>query len=383
MQCSACKPDAAWRAGRVVWTDMFGRSSTATAFVSSEWVAAWLGVYAAALHPTQLVVTESTGAIAGTCLLTASSRGVAGILWRRLHLNTDGEPEPDSVIVEHNMILAGAALERSATRAVAQWVKAAKVDEFVAAGVGSDELARLTEAFGGWTVDVEWRVAPFVNLEALRSGARDHLSAVGASTRARLRKSRREYESRGALTVGIAETSVEALELFREMVRLHEQRWSNAGHVGAFASRKRREFHERFIRSSVASGRAHLLRVACGGQTVGILYNLQANGRVSFYQSGFAYSSDERLSPGMLSHHLAIEHYRVNGYMEYDFLASGTNELRYKRSLATDERRLAWAAMTRPGPRANVLQLLRRLRRAAHFISKRRATVRAVAQERT
>ncbi len=376
-------PEGEWREGRVVWADMFGRSSTATAFVSPEWVAAWLSVYAPALHPTQLVVTDSTGAIAGTCLLTASSRGVAGIRWRRLHLNTDGEPAPDSVIVEHNMVLARKDVERSATVALAQWVKAARVDEFVAAGVCSDELARLTEAFGSWITDVEWRVAPFVNLEALRAGARDHLSAVGASTRARLRKARREYESRGALTVRIAETPAEALKLFQEMLHLHEQRWRKVGQAGAFASQRRREFHERFIQSSVESGRAHLLRVACGGQTVGILYNLQANGRVSFYQSGFAYSSDERLSPGMLTHHLAIEHYRVNGYVEYDFLASGTNELRYKRSLATDERRLAWAAMTRPGPRANALQLLRRLRNAAYSISNRRAAARAVAQELT
>jgi CelD/BcsL family acetyltransferase involved in cellulose biosynthesis len=64
---------------------------------------------------------------------------------------------------------------------------------------------------------------------------------------------------------------------------------------------------------------------------VGVLYNFVDRGRVYFYQSGFHYSPDNRLKPGLVMHYLAVEHCLSNPELaEYDFLAGDSQ---YKRSL--------------------------------------------------
>ena len=65
-------------------------------------------------------------------------------------------------------------------------------------------------------------------------------------------------------------------------------------------------------------------------------------GKVFFFQSGFDYELDPARSPGMLTHALAIEHYRGRAMQEYDFLAG---DARYKRSLANRCRDLHWAVL--------------------------------------
>jgi CelD/BcsL family acetyltransferase involved in cellulose biosynthesis len=107
-------------------------------------------------------------------------------------------------------------------------------------------------------------------------------------------------------------------------------------------------FHRSFIRKTFPLGTVQLLRVMAGSNTVGLVYNLVHRGKVYFYQCGYNYTADRRLSPGTVSLALVIQYCLDRGFLEFDFLAG---EAPYKASLSTGSRSLVWATFRRPGPR--------------------------------
>ena len=353
------------REGRQLWESVVSRMPASGPFLSTAWTGSWLAVFGQRLMPVQLRITDANHVVIGTCLLTPRVRRWAIIPHVRIHLNTDGENGAESVIIEHNAMLAVAGAEEQVAQAVAHHVRAMRADEFRVAGAGVAEVDRLTRAFAGWTADVEWHEAPYVDLEALRASGRSHLEVLSRNARAQLRRSIARYSDRGALRIEAAQTVADAEAMFAELVRLHEARWSATGQSGAFATPPRRDFHRRFIREGFVTGNAQLLRVSAGGATIAVLYNIVANGRVNFYQSGLSYEADAHLKPGMVAHHLAIEHCVEQGFAEYDFLASPAGQGRYKASLSSNTRWLGRLTLTRPGWRTRYFNGLRTIRRAA------------------
>jgi CelD/BcsL family acetyltransferase involved in cellulose biosynthesis len=357
-------PAAAWdEFGRTCWDSVVRRMPSAAPFLSTVWTNSWLRVFASHLTPVQLRVIDASGEVIGTCLLTSRVRRQAVLPHVRLYLNTDGENAGDSVIIEHNALLAAAGANDTVAQAIARHVAGMRVDELRVMGAGEAEVARLQQAFAGWEADIEWREAPFIDLNKLRSTGCTHLDVLSRNTREQLRRSIARYERRGEIVVEVARTVKDAEVMFAELVRLHEARWAYVRCAGAFASTLRLTFHHAFLRDGVPLGSAQLLRVSVNGETIAVLYFLAANGRVNFYQSGLRHESDKHLKPGMTAHHFAIQYYLEQGYAEYDFLSSPPNEIRYKASLASDARRLASLTLRRPGWRGQYFRGVRRLRR--------------------
>jgi CelD/BcsL family acetyltransferase involved in cellulose biosynthesis len=98
------------------------------------------------------------------------------------------------------------------------------------------------------------------------------------------------------------------------------------------------------------------VRVGSADRAVGFLYTFVMNRKVSFFQSGFHYGQDARLSPGLLTLAAAIDDYRRSGQAEFDFLAG---EAPYKRALAKKQRELNWTIVYRNRPLMRVLLALR------------------------
>jgi CelD/BcsL family acetyltransferase involved in cellulose biosynthesis len=213
-----------------------------------------------------------------------------------------------------------------------------------------------------WHASVEWRVSPYVDFEGLRRDGTTYLAALSRNTREQLRRAVRHFERKGPLRIELPDSLETSLKAFVELQQLHAVYWNRRGKAGGFATPHRQSFHRRFISEGYANGRAQVLRVLCGDQLIGVLYNLAANGHVAFYQSGFKYDDDPRSRPGLVSHFLAIQHYFEAGMREYDFLPSGPGEGRYKSSLANASRRLGTLTLARPGWRREGVEALRRIK---------------------
>ena len=193
-------------------------------------------------------------------------------------------------------------------------------------------LSGLTEPYAGCVLKA--RRAPFARPDP---GWFDRRSA---NTRQQIRRSDRECARAGPLGIARAETEATAHAWLDEMAAMHQATWNRRGEPGSFADPFFGRFHHALIERGLARGEIDLLRVTAGDDVVGILYNFRLRGRVSAYQSGFAYHpSDPRRKPGLTCHRTAIDAYAREGVSVYDFLAG---EDRYKRSLADDAEAMRW-----------------------------------------
>jgi CelD/BcsL family acetyltransferase involved in cellulose biosynthesis len=168
----------------------------------------------------------------------------------------------------------------------------------------------------------------------------DYLAGRSANTRQQIRRSDRLYERGGRLAVDVAGSVEAAHTMLEEMAVLHQATWLARGRPGSFAEPFFRRFHRALIARAVPRGEAALLKVSCDQDVVGILYNFVHRGRMSAYQSGFAYRAGEpQAKPGLTCHYRAIQFALDQGLDIYDFLAG---EDRYKRSLADSSDRQNW-----------------------------------------
>ena len=181
---------------------------------------------------------------------------------------------------------------------------------------------------------------------------------VSASLRAKIRRSIRRYEERGAVAIAAAASPEDRAGAFRELIALHEPYWRARGQPGAFADAGLRAFHERLI--AAAPDATDLLRITAGAETIGVLYNFIAGGRVYNYQSGFQIETDNQFAPGFTAHQLAIDHYRDRGLSVYDLMAG---EADYKRRLGKEGETLTSLVIERRGALQRMKSLARRLRR--------------------
>lgn len=197
----------------------------------------------------------------------------------------------------------------------------------------------------------------WVNLEALRAQARDSQSVLSANRRAQLRQSLRHYGGAQKIRLKEAGTSSEALQMLERLTELHQREWRRRGQPGAFSHPYFCRFHRALIERRFSHGEIQLLEVTGGDRPLGYLYNFLHANQVLFYQSGFDYGSSNQARPGLVCHHLAIEHNLAAGRQRYNFLGGNHG---YKATLATDQDMLCTVELVRDTPGARLERLARR-----------------------
>jgi len=251
-------------------------------------------------------------------------------------------------------------------------LRARQWDEFAAEGVSPGPILSCldTEGFpeGSWSRTLHDTF--YVNLARLRQSKTPYEDSLSANTRRQLRRSLEIYGQQGAVRTEVAPDACTAQRMFDELIELHQRRWTGRGQPGAFASPRRVEFFRALIGRAFPAGAIQMLRVAVGQSTIGVLFNFVQKGKVYFFQSGFNYSQERRLKPGFVTHACAIRHCLEQGFDEYDFLAG---DARYKRSLAKDQRPLAWMVFARPRLKLALIARLRAVKRAAKRPALKRA----------
>ena len=270
-------------------------------------------------------------------------------------LNQTGNRRLDQHYVEDNAILADPAARITLRDLLSQlpgtW------DELYLSGVDPrSATGKLLER-----VDAPYRLlianripAPYIELAAVRQ--KDYLALLSSKTRSQVRRCYKLYQGRGALCREVAADVASALEIYTELVDLHQSWWQQRGQRGAFASSYFAGFHRGLIERRFAAGEIQLIRMRCGQQTIGCLYNFVWNGTVSFYQSGFRIEDDNRLKPGFICHTEAVRHNAECGHAVYDFMASFDE---FKVRMATHQRELVWARVQKPSLQLAIERVMR------------------------
>jgi CelD/BcsL family acetyltransferase involved in cellulose biosynthesis len=318
------------------WCDLEA-CSDGSFFTSWLWIGSWIESHSAdsAGRPLRLLTVEQAGRIVALAIV---GEGKPGVLRRSPFLLHESGSAADSArFIEYNDILVHRAAPAD-TRA--------QVFAFLGHMARSIRISGATptvhEALGqsGLMVQIDRRRAcPWVPLDRLAPDLEAYLATLGRNTRQQIRRSIRLVESSGPIALKRASSVIEARQWFAELKRLHVARWQKRdGTAGAFAWKGFEPFALALIEAG-AAGSVDVLNVTAGSTVVGVLLNFVHRGHVYAYQNGFTYSDDSRLKPGLVSHALAVAHYRQQGCSAYHFMAG---DGRYKTSLGRETEELSW-----------------------------------------
>lgn len=349
-------PAAERPAAERVWRTLEGRLRPSPGLACGwTWTGTWLEHFGDVV-PHRFLVAERDGAPVGAALLTEGvgrRRGPFAV--RTLHVGTAGEPEDESVYVEYNRLLTAPDDRELFARALVAAVRRQRRwEELRLDGFAVEDAEALQRAEP--RLSATRLPCPTMELDRVRAGSGDVVDALRSSVRWRIRRSLRAL---GPVDAEWASDAPSALDIFEELVELHQERWAAAGRPGAFANDRVRTFHRALIPRLIEQGEVVLFRVRAGDATVGCLYSHVEHGRLLAYQSGFLRSGDNRIKPGLVVHALCMQACLQRGLREYDLLAEAD---RYKQELATTHRELVWAHAPRLRPRPLVLHAVRHVR---------------------
>jgi len=341
------------------WAPLFEASGSDSIFLSPAWMATWIAVYGVDFSGSW-VRWEVAGRVVAGCLLVERVIKVKGVPFRSQFLNATGKAGAPTPLAEFNDVLHLPGHRDEVVADVVHLLRERAWGRLLLSGHERDGvIGRALAHVGGTQTEQRCQPSPFVDLVAL--GDRPFESTVTGKSGTHLRRDRRDYEAqRGDIGVHRAADLDEALRFFDEMRALHLARWTDLDQSTSLAADAVVDFHRRLIRTLLPGGGVDLLRIGSAGRPVGYLYNFVVRGKVAMFQSGFHYEPSSRRSPGLLTHALAIEHYRRRGLREYDFLCG---DAQYKRTLCNGVRELVWTTVYRDRPWIRMLLAARRLHR--------------------
>lgn len=342
------------------WEPLYEASCDRSIFLSAAWLRSWLEGYGDEFEGFW-VRWETNGVVVGGCLIAARRYRLPFAHLRTLYLNATGRTKERSPLAEFNGVLHMPGFEAAIAADFSRFLKELPWSRLLISGhEDRGLLSHLIPLLPAILVERELMPAPFVELAAMSHESYEAM--LGSNTRGQIRRSHRLYEERfGRITLNVALSLDQALQYLDALGRLSNSRWQSKGEIGSFASQSSVEFHRRLIAYLWPRKAVDLVCVRAGETIVGYLYNFIDRGKVFFYQSGLVYEMDGKLKPGLLTHFLAIEHYRQRGCREYDFLGG---EARYKRSLAKQHRNLYWTTIYRDQPSMPLMLWVRNVRHA-------------------
>jgi hypothetical protein len=330
-----------------IWRDVEGAVGIDALTASWAWTEVWLEQFGD-LVPHRFAVGFGPGGPCGVALVTCGVRQRRGPLpIRTLHIGTAGEPMGESVCVEYNRLMV--APEHRA-QFVGQLFDAIKRefgswDVFELNGFAPDDAELISERCPSFRVDR--RVCHVADLRRARDAGGDVVKTLSKSVGVKIRKNLRRFEERyGPVRTEWITDVARAMPVFDELVDLHQQRWTSAGHTGSFASSRFLGFHRTLIARLLSEGRIVLYRASAGEQVIGTFYGFVERSTIYHYQWGLAQFDDNNLSPGFVVGALCMQEAAERGYDEVNWLAG---DVRYKRDLSNTSTELLWAEWQR-GP---------------------------------
>lgn len=259
---------------------------------------------------------------------------------------------PDAAAPDHRLLLLGAGNsdyldvlvgEDAPADAATRLLAAALADEGGDATPGACHLGALRATSPLLTADAPrgWHALGAPEREAeprpvlpLPPPTASLTATVPARMLARVRYYERRASAAGHVTIETADAA-SLDELLAALVRLHGARWRDRGEPGVLADTATRHFLTRAAPALLRAGHLRLSALRLDGVVVAAHLGFQLGSRAYYYLGGFD-PTWERIAPGTLLLHRAIERARATGAHEFDLLR-GAERYKYR-----------WGAHDRP-----------------------------------
>ncbi|MCI0637550.1 MAG: GNAT family N-acetyltransferase [Gemmataceae bacterium] len=157
---------------------------------------------------------------------------------------------------------------------------------------------------------------------ALPSTWEEYLNLFPKKKRSGIRNALRDFEdwAQGDWKLVEARTPVELTEGKKILHDLHRERWQVEKQAGVFASPRFLAFHDAYMAGALEKGQLQLFWLLVRGEPVAAIYNIIANGKIYFYQSGRRMDVPDKVRLGIVAIAHALKKAIAAGLREADFL---------------------------------------------------------------
>lgn len=310
-----------------IWKRLEGEVSRVALTSTWDWVETWLAVYGE-LVDYWFAIGKVDNAYVGIALITRETHRPLPLPVKAFHLSTNGEPYQDQMQMMNNCMLVKATWMMPFYDAVINTVMDMfKPEELIfddyAPEIANELIAHLQKQ--NYTISVDRNTTLYLDLDVVRKSGSDLLSHFSSSMRYAIRRSLKTLDD---LSVEVAETNDQAMDILDELIVLYEESWHKLGRDGVFSSAYYLKFTRTIIKKLLHKNGAMLLRVKSKQfGTIGCYYVLVDNGTAYFTQLGVVDTdkiatddiSKNRLKVGYVVHALCMEACLQRGLKAYNF----------------------------------------------------------------
>jgi len=291
-------------------------------FMSWEWLAQWLQTYQDYIHELKIIcVLHNDKTIAIAPFYIGKSK-VFGVTQNTLSLIATNEPECCEIASEFIDIAYVTKHKQKISELLSeQLIKLNKVTQYSFKDLNKNSLMYL----------VCQKTKPqMLTYEEQRSGyqfvtdTNNHpqYSASFLKKKKRiLNKYNKMCDTQNCQFI-IANKKTDALNLYEQLVQLHQKRWNKKNKLGVFSNTYFYQFHKSFIEKYFDKDMIALSAIQIDNQIISVNYSIKWRNILYFYQSGIDQCYKPNLSPGLLNHLLLINYCEKQNIKQYNLLKS-------------------------------------------------------------
>ena len=290
--------------------------------LSWDWMTAWWSVYGvpdSGLSLAVWVLDEGGELRAVLPMYRAEEEGRCVV-----RLISTGEPEEDAVCADYLGPLIAGDHEDVIRKLVSDLVELVQTDrcevrltDLTAGESFSERIYKELKSSGLAVRRSAGPVCPYLQLPESYDA---FLASLSSNFRAQIRQSEREWKKAGGAVIRWTEKEGDLDPFWRDLVSLHQKRWTGLGRSGVFSSPRFSAFHRKVLRSFFDRGWLVGGVLESQSRPVAAVYGFRCGKTVYFYQSGTDPEIPAKLRAGVLLHANLIRRAIETGEREYDFL---------------------------------------------------------------
>lgn len=358
----------AWDAIRADWDRLYKVSPTASTPLDFAWLRAWWQIYGSVYGRGGLrIITLWRGPqLVGALPLYLEIGGSSPLGIHCLRFISTGEAEHEETCPDYMDLLHLPDDEMACAQAAWVAIDAMRWDTLELLDLPDDSSLLRWRTIFSRNARVQVIPRGACPIADLGDGFEEYLANLSPKTRMHARQYIREAK-RSDIVLEIADMT-DADRYFDDLIRIHQERWVQAGQPGCFSAPRFTEFHRCLVHEWVADGRVVLARLSHQGKPFAVLYGFVTGNKFDLYQLGVM-PVDRTIirSSGTAANLLLMVRLAERGIAKYDFLR-GTST--YKKSLTTEQRLLVSVICRKPSVRALLDQMWQLLVRAGRRIAK-------------
>ena len=331
---------------RQIWRKLESQVPDITLAARWIWTETWIEVYGDFI-PHYFAYGEKNGTPVGIMLVVRETGRTLPFPVKSYSIGTGGEPLKERTHVLNKSVLVLPEHKNHFIKALVEQVtETFSWEELTLDFYRTEDQKSFLNVFDGKKMkyNVIREQEYIMDLKAIRESGKSVMDSLSSNTKYKIRRSLKGFGD--DVTAEYGKTIEEALEIYKEMIVLHQKVWEDRGKRGMFASDRFTKFHEEIIRKLHPSKGAAMLRVKSKKfGTLGCIYLIIDRGDAMMYQTGFntfdgvAFENNtnrNKIKPGLVSHALAMQ--LCMDELGVDIYNYGPAEYQYKAELTEVQR---------------------------------------------